>query len=49
MSLSLKPEIEAKLAACAATRGLSVTDYLEALVEKQSPERLESKLSSNRD
>ncbi len=37
MSLHLRPEAEARLAALAAASGVSVDDYLEALVEKQSP------------
>ncbi len=35
MSLHLRPETEARLAALAAASGVSVADYLEALVEKQ--------------
>jgi hypothetical protein len=38
MSLRLKPETEAKLTACAAAQGVSVDNYLEALVEKQLPQ-----------
>ncbi len=35
MSLHIRPETEARLAALAAASGVSVDDYLEALVEKQ--------------
>jgi hypothetical protein len=38
MDLRLKPETEAKIAAYAAAQGVSVDNYLEALVEKQLPE-----------
>ena len=37
MGVQLRPETEARLAALAAASGLSVVDYLAALVEKQSP------------
>ncbi len=36
MTLDLKPEIAAALEALASAKGLSVEDYLEHLVEKQS-------------
>lgn len=37
MSIHLRPETEARLTALAAASGVSVDDYLAALVEKQSP------------
>jgi hypothetical protein len=37
MSLHIRPETEARIATLAAASGVSVDDYLSALVEKQSP------------
>src|SRR5260370_40262512 len=41
MTLDVKPEIAAALEALASAQGLSVEDYLEQLVEKQLPIKLE--------
>jgi hypothetical protein len=41
MTLDLKPEIAAALEALASAQGLSVEEYLERLVEKELPLRLE--------
>ena len=41
MTLDLKPEIAAALEALASAKGLSVEDYLEHLVEKELPPKLE--------
>jgi hypothetical protein len=41
MTLDLKPEIAAALEALASTQGLSVEDYLEQLVERELPLKLE--------
>jgi hypothetical protein len=41
MTLDVKPEIAAALEALAAANGLSVEDYLEQLVEKELPLKLE--------
>ncbi len=50
MTLHLRPETQAKLAAIAAAHGLSADDYLEALVEREmlmeSPEALPEKSAS---
>ena len=37
MNVQLRPETEARLTALAAASGVSVDDYLAALVERQSP------------
>ena len=41
MTLDIKPEIAAALEALASANGLSVEDYLEQLVEKELPLKLE--------
>jgi hypothetical protein len=41
MTLDLKPEIAAALEALASAKGLSVEDYIEQLVEHESPLKLE--------
>ena len=41
MTLDVKPEIAAALEALASAKGLSVEDYLEQLVEKEMPLKLE--------
>jgi len=41
MTLDLKPETAAALEALASAKGLSVEDYLEQLVEKELPLKLE--------
>ena len=41
MTLDVKPEIAAALEALASAKGLSVEDYLEQLVEKELPLKLE--------
>jgi len=41
MTMDLKPEIAAALEALASAKGLSVEDYLEHLVEKELPPKLE--------
>jgi hypothetical protein len=41
LTLELKPEIAAALEALASASGLSVEDYLEQLVEKELPLKLE--------
>jgi len=42
MTLDLKPETAAALEAVASAKGLSVEDYLEQLVEKELPLKLEN-------
>jgi hypothetical protein len=41
MTLDVKPEIAAALESLASAKGLSVEDYLEQLVEKELPVKLE--------
>jgi hypothetical protein len=41
MTLDLKPEIAAALKALASAKGLSVEDYLEQLVERELPHKVE--------
>ncbi|HEV1993364.1 MAG TPA: hypothetical protein VGR03_03440 [Candidatus Acidoferrum sp.] len=41
MTLDVKPEIAAALEALASARGLSVEDYLEQLVERELPHKVE--------
>ncbi len=46
MTLDVKPKIAAALEALASARGLSVEDYLEQLVEKELPLKLEDSTGS---
>ena len=46
MTLDLKPEIAAALEALASAKGLSVEDYLEQLVEKELPLKMENAIGS---
>jgi hypothetical protein len=46
MTLDVKPEIAAALEALASAKGLSVEDYLEQLVERERPLKLEDAPSS---
>ena len=46
MTLDLKPETAAALEALASAKGLSVEDYLEQLVEKELPLKLEDSTRS---
>jgi hypothetical protein len=46
MTLDVKPEIAAALEALASTKGLSLQDYLEQLVENQLPPKPEDRAGS---
>jgi len=46
MTLDLKPEIAAALGALASAKGLSVEEYLEQLVERELPLKLEGSIRS---
>jgi hypothetical protein len=46
MTLDLKPKIAAALEALASAKGLSVEDYLEQLVEKELPLKMEDAIGS---
>jgi hypothetical protein len=47
MTFDLKPEIAAALEALASAKGLSVEDYLEQLVERELPLKLEDTAGSD--
>jgi hypothetical protein len=47
MTLDLKPEIAAALEALASAKGLSVEDYLEQLVQRELPLKLEDATRSD--